>query len=119
MTQSEAEERSLPIDIYTQPFDRVDRAITDSETEGFVRVLAARGTGRILGATIVGHGAGDLISELSVAIAGGIGLDRLGSVTHPYPTRAEAIRKLGDQFSRTRLTDRTSRILRWRLRLGR
>jgi pyruvate/2-oxoglutarate dehydrogenase complex dihydrolipoamide dehydrogenase (E3) component len=111
MTLVEAREQGLELDTYTQPFDGVDRAVTESETEGFVRVHTRKGTGKILGATIVGRGAGDLISEISVAMAGGVGLGTLASVVHPYPTRAEAIRKLGDQYNRTRLTPRTARML--------
>jgi pyruvate/2-oxoglutarate dehydrogenase complex dihydrolipoamide dehydrogenase (E3) component len=97
----------------------VDRALTDSDTDGFVRVHTRRGTDEILGATIVGHGAGELISELSVALAGKIGLGRLAAVIHPYPTRAEAIRKLGDQFNKTRLTPTAAAVLRGLLRLNR
>lgn len=111
LTLAEAREQGLELDTYTQPFAGVDRAITESDIEGFVRIHTRKGSGRIVGATIVGRGAGDLISEISVAMAGGVGLGTLASVIHPYPTRAEAIRKLGDQFNRTRLTPRTARML--------
>ena len=57
-----------------------------------------------MGATIVARHAGDLISEVSVAMAGKLGLGALANVIHPYPTQAEAIRQLGDQYNRTRLT---------------
>ena len=63
-----------------------------------------KGTDQILGATIVAPHAGDLISEITLAMTHGLGLKKLGSTIHPYPTQAEAIRKLGDQFNRTRLT---------------
>lgn len=116
LTVAEAAAAGMAMDTYTQPFDRVDRALTDSETEGFVRIHTRRGTGEIVGATIVGHGAGDLISELSVAMAGKVGLGQLAGVIHPYPTRAEAIRKLGDQFNRTRLTPRAAALLRGLIR---
>lgn len=119
LTPAEAAANGIALDTYTQPFDRVDRAITESDTGGFVRIHARRGTGRIVGATIVGRGAGELISEISVAMAGKVGLGRLASVIHPYPTRAEAIRKLGDQFNRARLTPRTAKLLKGLLRLNR
>jgi pyruvate/2-oxoglutarate dehydrogenase complex dihydrolipoamide dehydrogenase (E3) component len=119
LTVAEAAAAGIALDTYTQPFDRVDRALTDSDTDGFVRVHTRRGTDEILGATIVGHGAGELISELSVALAGKIGLGRLAAVIHPYPTRAEAIRKLGDQFNKTRLTPTAAAVLRGLLRLNR
>ena len=89
----------------------------NGETEGYVRILTQSGTDRILGATIVGSHAGDLISEISVAMAGGLGLGRLAGVIHPYPTLAEAIRQCGDAYNRTRLTPRAkwmlSAVLRW------
>jgi pyruvate/2-oxoglutarate dehydrogenase complex dihydrolipoamide dehydrogenase (E3) component len=119
LTVAEAAAAGIALDTYTQSFDRVDRALTDSDTDGFVRVHTRRGTDEILGATIVGHGAGELISELSVALAGKIGLGRLAAVIHPYPTRAEAIRKLGDQFNKTRLTPTAAAVLRGLLRLNR
>ena len=95
----------------------VDRAILDGETEGFVKIHIKQGSDRIVGATIVAAHAGDLISEISVAMAGGVGLGQLASVIHPYPTQAEAIRKAGDLYNRTRLTPRVKNLferwLRW------
>ena len=102
--ESEAQARGLALDTYTQPFEHVDRAITDGDTEGFVKIHCRRGTGEIVGATIVGPHAGDLISEVSVAMAGGVSLGRLANVIHPYPTLADAIRRCGDSYNRTRLT---------------
>ena len=82
----------------------MDRAILDGEDDGFVKVHVRKGTDTIVGATIVASHAGDLISEITLAMTHGLGLGKIGSTIHPYPTQAEAIRKLGDQFSRTRLT---------------
>jgi pyruvate/2-oxoglutarate dehydrogenase complex dihydrolipoamide dehydrogenase (E3) component len=82
----------------------VDRAILDGQDEGFIKILVRTGTDQILGATIVAEHAGEMISEITVAMAGGIGLGRLGNVIHPYPTQAEAIKRVGDAYSRTRLT---------------
>ncbi len=76
----------------------------DGETEGFVKVHVAAGSDRIVGATIVARHAGEMLSELTLAIAQGIGLGTIARVIHPYPTQAEAIRKLGDAYNRTRLT---------------
>lgn len=116
ITAGDAATAGIEFDTWTQPFAAIDRAITDSETEGFVRIHTRRGSDRILGATVVGHGAGELISEISVAMAGRVGLGRLASVIHPYPTRADAVRRLGDQYRRTRLTPAVASLLRWRLR---
>jgi pyruvate/2-oxoglutarate dehydrogenase complex dihydrolipoamide dehydrogenase (E3) component len=79
-----------------------------------VKIHTRKGSDRIVGATIVGRHAGDLISEISVAMAAKMGLGRLASVIHPYPTRADAIRQLGDAFNRTRLTPAVKRLFqRW------
>jgi pyruvate/2-oxoglutarate dehydrogenase complex dihydrolipoamide dehydrogenase (E3) component len=104
LSAREAGERGIELDTYLQPLDRVDRAITDDETEGFVKVHTRKGTDEIVGATIVASHAGDLISEVSVAMAARLGLGKLANVIHPYPTVAEAIRKCGDAYNRTRLT---------------
>jgi len=104
LTVADAEERGVEMRTFTEQFSSVDRAILDGETEGYARVHIAGNSDRILGATIVGKGAGDLISEFSVAMAGGMGLGALASVIHPYPTRAEIIPKLANAYNRTRFT---------------
>ena len=92
----------------------VDRAVLDGETEGFVKVHVREGSDRILGATIVARHAGEMLPELTLAIGRGIGLARLAGVIHTYPTQAEAIRKLGDAYNRTRLTPLVKRAFaRW------
>lgn len=82
----------------------VDRAILDGETDGFVKVHVKPGGDRIVGATVVAAHAGDLISELSVAMRAGLGLGGLAKVIHPYPTQAEAIKRAADAYNRTKLT---------------
>ena len=110
----EARHRGIALDTYTQPWEKVDRAITDGETEGFVKIHTRRGSDEILGATIVGPHAGDMISEIAVAMAGTVGLGKIASVIHPYPTIAESIRKCGDSYNRTRLTPTVKNLFsRW------
>lgn len=104
LNEQDARAQGIELDTYLQHFANIDRAILAGETEGFVKVQTKKGTDRILGATIVGPHAGDLISEITLAMTHGLGLQKLGSTIHPYPTHAEAIRKLGDQYQRTRLT---------------
>jgi pyruvate/2-oxoglutarate dehydrogenase complex dihydrolipoamide dehydrogenase (E3) component len=87
---------------FTQKFAEVDRAILEGHDKGFVRVHAVKG--KIVGATIVGEHAGDLISEITVAMEAGMKLSTLSNVIHPYPTTAEAIQRIGDAYNRTRLT---------------
>jgi len=102
--ESQAKDQRIEIDTFMQEFRDVDRAILDGEGEGFVKVHVKKGTDKIVGATIVARHAGDLISEITLAMTHGLGLSKIGNTIHPYPTQAEAIRKLGDQFSRTRMT---------------
>ncbi len=113
LTVAQAERDGIPVDVYTQPLDEVDRAVLEETTDGFVKVVVRRGTDRIVGATIVAEDAGNMIGELTLALQHGIGLKSLADVIHPYPTVAEAIRKLGDRYNRTRLTPFAKRLLHW------
>jgi len=108
--EHQASEQGIKFDTFVQPLHDVDRAILDGEDEGFVKVHVRKGTDRILGATIVAAHAGDMISEITLAMTHGLGLRKLGSTIHPYPTQADAIRKLGDQYNRTRLTPFVKRL---------
>lgn len=115
--EKEAKEKGIEVDTFTQELSKVDRAILDGETDGFVRVHVRKGTDEIVGATVVAAHAGDLIGELTLAMKGGLGLKTVGATIHPYPTQAEAIRKTGDLYNRTRLTpfvkDLMHRWLAW------
>src|SRR5262249_6847055 len=114
LSQAEAAARGLAIRTFVQELADVDRAVLDGETEGFVKVHVRAGSDRILGATIVARRAGEMLPELTLAIGRGIGLARLAGVIHTYPTQAEAIRKLGDAYNRTRLTPLVKRAFaRW------
>jgi pyruvate/2-oxoglutarate dehydrogenase complex dihydrolipoamide dehydrogenase (E3) component len=97
------------IETFTVPLHEVDRAVLDGEPEGFARVHAERRSGRILGATLVAAHAGELIGEMSLAITAGLGLGDVARTIHPYPTQAEAWKRLGDAWNRTRLTRRVRR----------
>ena len=113
-----AAKKGIPLDTYLKPLSEVDRAIVDGETEGFVKIHVKQGTDQILGATIVARHAGEMISEVTTAMVGGLGLGKLAGVIHPYPTQAEAISQTGDLYNRTRLTPRVKRLftrfLAWR-----
>jgi pyruvate/2-oxoglutarate dehydrogenase complex dihydrolipoamide dehydrogenase (E3) component len=82
----------------------VDRAILDGDTDGFVKVHLRAGSDRIVGGTVVARHAGEMISELTLAMVGGLGLGTLARTIHPYPTQAEAIKRVADAYNRTRLT---------------
>ena len=114
-TAEELAGAGTPFDTVTVPFDAVDRARLERASEGFVRVHLARGGDRILGVTIVGTLAGELIAEATLAMTAGLGLSALGRTIHPYPTHAEALRKAADQRRRSRLTPTARRALgAWR-----
>jgi pyruvate/2-oxoglutarate dehydrogenase complex dihydrolipoamide dehydrogenase (E3) component len=108
--EQDLEEQNIEFATFTREFSDVDRGIVDGETEGFVKVHVKKGTDQILGATIVGSHAGDMISEITVAMQAGMGLGKLANVIHPYPTAAEAIRQCGDAYNRSRLTPTVKKI---------
>ncbi len=118
MYERDAAARGIPVTTFVVPLADVDRAVADGEEEGFVKVHVRAGGDAILGATIVARHAGEMLNELTLAIVRKIGLGALASVVHPYPTQAEAIRKAGDAYNRTRLTPLVKRAfaawLRWR-----
>jgi len=122
MNEAEAKARGIDLEIFACSLENVDRAVLDGEEEGFARVYVLRGTDKILGATIVAAHAGDMINELTLAINTGIGLGRIAETIHPYPTQAEAIKKVANAWRKTTLTDRKKRVLRrwfsWARRLG-
>jgi pyruvate/2-oxoglutarate dehydrogenase complex dihydrolipoamide dehydrogenase (E3) component len=104
LSAKDARARGIELDTFTQELGKVDRAILDGETEGFVRIHVRKGTDEVVGATIVAAHAGDLIGEITLAMRGKLGLKTIAATIHPYPTQAEAIRKVGDLYNRTRLT---------------
>ena len=118
LTAAQAEVQGIRSTTLTVALGDVDRCVLDGETEGFARVHLRRGTDTILGATIVGRHAGEMIAELDLAMTAGLGLGVIGRTIHPYPTRTEAVRKLADAWSRTRLTPTLRRLfagwLAWR-----
>jgi pyruvate/2-oxoglutarate dehydrogenase complex dihydrolipoamide dehydrogenase (E3) component len=95
----EAEQRGISVETIHVPFKKVDRAVVDGETEGFAKLYLKQGTDKILGATIVARHAGEMISEVSLAITNKLGLGAIGKTIHPYPTQAEAIRAAADEYS--------------------
>jgi pyruvate/2-oxoglutarate dehydrogenase complex dihydrolipoamide dehydrogenase (E3) component len=89
-----------------------DRAVVDEQTEGFGRVHAEAGTGKVLGATLVSAHAGESIGEAALAIRLGLRLGALADTIHPYPTQAEAWKKLGDLWNARRLTPGARALLK-------
>ncbi len=114
MYEKDALARDIPVDTFLRPLKEVDRAILDGEEEGWVKIHVKKGTDKILGATMVARHAGEMISEITLAMVANTGLGTLASVIHPYPTQAEAIKQAGDNYNRTRLTPLVKRVFsRW------
>jgi pyruvate/2-oxoglutarate dehydrogenase complex dihydrolipoamide dehydrogenase (E3) component len=111
MYEQEAQKLGIDVETIKIDFNSVDRAIADGETDGFLKLHHKKGSDEIIGATIVASHAGEMISEVTTAIVHKIGLSKLSSVIHPYPTQAEAIKKAADTYRRTLLTPRTKKIL--------
>jgi pyruvate/2-oxoglutarate dehydrogenase complex dihydrolipoamide dehydrogenase (E3) component len=110
MYEQDAMDKGIKVQTFVQPLDEVDRAIADGETQGMVKVHVEKGHDRVLGATVVAKHAGEMINELTLAIIHKIGLGKISSVIHPYPTQAEAIHKVADAYNRTRLTPRVKSL---------
>ncbi len=113
LTPAEAEEKGIDIDTYREELKNVDRAILDSEDEGFAAVHCRKGTGKIVGATIVGTHAGEMIGEMSLMMTKRINLGTLGGTIHCYPTQVEVLKRIGDQYNKTKLTPFVAKLLRW------
>ena len=114
MSAREARDRDIPVRTFTVLLHEVSRAIVDSEDGGFVKIHLRDGTDRILGATIVARHAGEMISELTLAIVAGVGMRTLSRVLHASPAQAGAIKAAADAYCRTQVTPTVkARLLRW------
>ncbi|MGV2831330.1 mercuric reductase [Myxosarcina sp. GI1(2024)] len=107
----EAQAQGIKTNTIKIDFNHLDRALADGEEGGFLKIHHPQDSDKILGATIVARHAGEMISEVTTAITNGIGLSKLASVIHPYPTQAEAIKKAADTYRRTLLTPKTKFFL--------
>lgn len=106
------------IRVLIHPFDDNDRAKAERRTDGCVKLIATK-RGKLLGAGVVGQGAGDLLAPLAVAVANGDKVSKLAQVILPYPTRAEAMKRAAGAFYTPKLySDCTRKIVRLLARLG-
>ena len=101
MYVKQARQQGIPVKTFTIPMHDVDRAIADSEEDGFVKIHVREGSDKILGATIVARHAGEMINSISLAMVAGIGLRKLADVLHAYPTQGAAVRQAADAYVRT------------------
>lgn len=110
---SQLEKEGVNFTTLKMVMEKIDRAITDEETEGFVKIYHQKNSDKILGATIVATHAGEMISEITCAMVNNIGLNGLSKVIHSYPTQAESIRKVAEIYRRTLLTPNSKKILKF------
>lgn len=108
--ERDAAERSIEIDTYQVSIAQANRAVTDGQEEGLVKVHVKKGSDEIVGATVVSAHAGDLITQFTMAIQNGIGLGAFTNIIYPYPTQGEAIKRAAGAYTRTRLTPRVKRL---------
>jgi len=97
-TEKELRENNISYKTYRFPYDKIDRAITDESTDGLIKVFAKEWNGKILGATIYGKQAGDLIGEYALAMRNGVTLRNIADTIHPYPTYGLGVRRAADQW---------------------
>jgi len=109
--ENQARERGIEVDTFKVPLSEVNRAVADGEEDGFVKIVVKRGSDRILGATVVAAHAGEMISEISLAMVGKLGLSTILNTIHPYPTQAEGIKRAAGLWIRGRMTPRLKRLL--------
>ena len=94
------DEDGTEYDTYLKRYDKLDRAVCEGK-KGFIKIHTLKGKDKILGATVVGGPAGELISILTNGMHNGLGLSKIGKCVYPYPTFAEGIRQLSDEYNST------------------
>lgn len=98
MTEENLKERNESFEVYKFPYNKIDRALADSTGEGWIKVFAKKGSGKILGVNIAGEMAGDLICEFALAIKNNVSLRNMADTMHPYPTYGLGNRRAADQW---------------------
>ncbi len=110
LAEKEAKQKNVEYDLFVVPLKEIDRAVVESEENGFAKILAGKGSDKILGVTLVAPHAGDLLHEFVLAMNAGVGLGKIASTIHAYPTFAELARKAGNKYNKTRLTPTARKI---------
>ncbi len=113
MYEKDAQKQGLEVEFFSIDMNEIDRAITDGQSQGFVKIMLKKNSDKILGATIVSSHAGEMISEITTAMVANMGLGKLGGVIHPYPTQASAIKRVAGLYKKSKLTPTVAKILRW------
>jgi uncharacterized membrane protein YdjX (TVP38/TMEM64 family) len=113
LNEAEAKQQDISYDLIRVGINELDRAVIEREELGFIKVLAAKGSDKILGVTIVAAHAGDLLHEFVLAMKYRVGLGQLARTIHAYPTFAELARKVGDHYNKKRLTPFLKKVFNW------
>ncbi|MGQ0794075.1 MAG: dihydrolipoyl dehydrogenase family protein [Deltaproteobacteria bacterium] len=100
MSETEAKKKGIKYEVYKRHYGDVDRAVTEVEGNGFVKILTTGWKGKIIGAQIIGPNAGELLPELALAIRKGFTVKEISSTIHPYPTLALGTRQATDMYFR-------------------
>ena len=114
---AELKRKGLVYDVHEFDFAELDRGRAAIDGAGFARVYLQKGTDKILGATLVGHDAGEQIAPLCLLMSQGVGLSAAGKTLFSYPTRSEYLKRLADAYTRTRFTPTVAGIFKRWLRL--
>jgi pyruvate/2-oxoglutarate dehydrogenase complex dihydrolipoamide dehydrogenase (E3) component len=112
LTPTATEQRGIAIDTYREELRHIDRALLDGDDEGFAVIHCRRGTPRVLGCTIVARHAGEMIAEITLLMTARLPISSLAKTIHCYPTQVEVLKRLGDQYNKSRLSPRIAYLLK-------
>ncbi|WP_404366527.1 FAD-dependent oxidoreductase [Marinobacter sp.] len=111
LSEEEAEQQGVEVEVTRYDLGELDRAIAESHTSGFIKVLTPPGKDRILGAVVVGHNGGEILAEFTLAMKHGLGLNKILGTVHPYPTWNEAAKFTAGEWKRANAPQGILRLL--------
>ena len=112
-TEEQLKVEGRSYEVFRFPYDKLDRAITEGATNGVIKIFAQKWNGKILGATIYGKQAGDLISEYALAMRNGVTLRNIADTIHPYPTYGLGVRRAADQWYIKKQSVWLTKLIKW------
>jgi pyruvate/2-oxoglutarate dehydrogenase complex dihydrolipoamide dehydrogenase (E3) component len=112
-TEEELKQNEANYKVYRFPYDMMDRALSEDATDGLIKIFARPFNGKILGATIYGKQAGDMIGEYALAMRNGVTLRNIADTIHPYPTYGLGVRRAADQWYVQNQSEWMMRLVRW------
>jgi pyruvate/2-oxoglutarate dehydrogenase complex dihydrolipoamide dehydrogenase (E3) component len=115
-SEKDLREKGVKFETYRFPFSKIDRAITDGQTTGLIKVFAKKWNGKILGASVVGAHAGEIISQYALAMKNGVTLRNFADTIHPYPSYALGARRAADQWY---IKNQSEAVVKWIQRIFR